>query len=483
MQWLTFLAPVVMACAALDAASSAKPNIILIMADDMGYECVRANGGTSFTTPVLDALAETGVRFEHCYSQPLCTPSRVQIMTGMYNVRNYVDFGTLDRKQTTFGHLLKQAGYATCIAGKWQLGRQADSPQHFGFDVSCLWQHTRPARDKQKRDTRYPNPHLEINGKPVDYRNGEYGPDVVSDFICEFMARNREQTFLVYYPMILPHNPFVPTPDSENPNGRNNQTNFRDMVAHIDKIVGKLTAKLDELGIRDSTLVIFTGDNGTAGAIRSKLNGCEVRGGKGTMTNAGTHVPLIASWPGTIREGAVLDDLVDFSDFLPTLCNAAGVTVPADLSVDGRSFLPQLKGEQGNPREWAYCWYSRDGTSDVQEWARNQRYKLYRTGELFDISQDELEKTPLKNLSPEAKPIRARLQRALDQYEHARGDALPRSAGPSRPQRRARNDPGLHMTRRTVTQARDVSPHRTALGPGRPGATLRNQIATKENDG
>ena len=121
------------------AKTQKQPNLILIMADDMGYECVRSNGGTSYNTPHLDELALTGARFEHCYSQPLCTPSRVKIMTGMSNFRNYVRFGVLDRKQTTFAHLLKKAGYATCIVGKWQLGQEVDSPQHFGFDQSCLW--------------------------------------------------------------------------------------------------------------------------------------------------------------------------------------------------------------------------------------------------------------------------------------------------------------------------------------------------------
>lgn len=192
----------------------AQPNILLLMADDMGYECVNANGGSSYQTPHLDKLAETGMRFEHCYSQPLCTPSRVKIMTGMSNVRNYVQFGVLKRDQTTFAHLLKKAGYATCIVGKWQLGKEADSPQHFGFDESCLWQHTRPARD-EGRDTRYPQPHLEINGEAKDYPAEAYGPAIVSDYLCDFMERHKDQPFLGYYPMILPHNPFVPTPDSE----------------------------------------------------------------------------------------------------------------------------------------------------------------------------------------------------------------------------------------------------------------------------
>src|SRR5687767_6637842 len=120
-----------------------RPNIILIMADDLGYECIGANGGTSYRTPVLDRLASQGMRFEHCYVQPLCTPTRVQLMTGIYNVRNYVNFGGMDPNATTFANLLKNNGYSTCITGKWQLGQDPRLPQKFGFDEACLWQHTR----------------------------------------------------------------------------------------------------------------------------------------------------------------------------------------------------------------------------------------------------------------------------------------------------------------------------------------------------
>ena len=149
------LAAVLMcACCPADAR---QPNIILILADDLGYETLGANGGESYKTPNLDRLAATGMRFEHCHVQPLCTPTRVQLMTGMYNVRNYIDFGTIDPQATTFGNLLKNAGYATGIAGKWQLGRDKDLPQRFGFDEACLWQHTR-------RPPRYANPGLEYNG-------------------------------------------------------------------------------------------------------------------------------------------------------------------------------------------------------------------------------------------------------------------------------------------------------------------------------
>jgi arylsulfatase A len=395
--------------------SEKTPNLILIMSDDMGYECVRANGGTSYQTPHLDELAMTGARFTHCYSQPLCTPSRVKIMTGMSNARNYVQFGVLDRKQTTFAHLLKKEGYATCIVGKWQLGKEIDSPQHFGFDESCLWQHTRAARD-QGKDTRYPNPHLEINGQAKDYNNGEYGPDVVTNYLCDFMERNQDRPFLGYYPMILPHDPFRPTPDSENPKSKDGTRHYRDMVAYVDKMVGKIVSKLDELGLRENTLVLFTCDNGTSGAIKSELNGTIVQGGKKKMTDAGTHVPLIANWPKTIPEKQVIDDLVDFSDFLPTLLDAAQSPLPTKLTFDGQSFLPQITGKQANPRKWVHCYYRR-GNEKAQQWTRTQRYKLYDTGKFFDVSQDRLEKNPLSTLTPEQKKTRAMLQGALDQFD------------------------------------------------------------------
>jgi len=414
-----------------DATVPNRPNVILIMADDLGYECIGANGGTSYRTPILDGLAGTGVRFEHCHSQPVCTPSRVQIMTGVYNVRNYVHFGTLDRDQTTFAHLLKQEGYATCVVGKWQLGRELDSPRHFGFDESCLWNHT-------GFGSRYPNPRLQVNRELIEYRNGEYGPDVVSDYACRFMERNRQKPFFVYYPMLLTHWPFEATPDSADwdPKSRGSKKDwdpnrgskaprgetkyFGDMVTYMDKMVGKLTAKLDELGLRDNTLVLFTGDNGTAQPIVSDMNGRRVEGKKGWMTDAGTRAPLIAHWPGVIPGGRVSSDLVDFSDFLPTLCDIAGAAVPSVLNVDGRSFFPQLQGKEGNPRDWIYCWYSADGGAKGREWVRNQRYKLYRTGRFYDVKSDVLEKRPLNNLSSEERQIRQMLQKALDRYRDAR---------------------------------------------------------------
>ena len=412
------------------AGSAGRPNIVLIMADDLGYETIGVNGGTSYETPVLDGMAERGVRFEHCYAQPLCTPSRVEIMTGIYNVRNYVRFGVLDPKETTFANLLKRDGYATCVVGKWQLEGGFDGPRRFGFDEYCLWQLNR-------RPGRYPNPGLEVNGKRVDYTDGEYGPNVVSDFACDFIRRHKDGPFLVYYPMILTHCPFEPTPDSPDwdPESKGSKTYkgdakyFGDMVTYMDKIVGKILRTLEEAGVRENTLVLFTGDNGTDKPVVSEMDGRKVAGAKGRTTDAGTRVPLIVEWPARGASGRVCDDLVDFSDFLPTLCEAAGVRVPEQLAVDGRTFLPQVKGREGNPRDWIYCWYSRSGKSKkAKVFARTRRYKLYRNGTFYDVAEDPRETRPLDDksadLSDEAKRAREMLAGVLDRYADARPDGL-----------------------------------------------------------
>lgn len=414
---LLLVAICTISCARPCAAQSAsRPNIVLIMADDMGFECVGANGGTSYETPNLDELARTGLRFENCHSQPICTPSRVQLMSGLYNHRNYIEFGILDPQATTFAHIMHDAGYRTGIAGKWQLKGGLEGPQHFGFDEYCLWQLTR-------RPSRYPNPGLEINGELVDYTHGEYGPDIACNYICEFIARNKEGPFFAYYPMILPHWPFEPTPDSDDWDptaegvlkGHGKNRYFADMVAYTDKMVGRIVDQLDELGIREQTLLLFTGDNGTFTGITSLMGDRRVQGGKGHTTDNGTHVPFIASWPGRVPAGEVCDQLVDFTDFLPTLADLAGADLPAGIPFDGHSIVPQLTGETGTPREWIYCWYERNGKRDqASEHVRDQRFKLYRDGRFYDVLADPAEANPL-----DASQLDAAGRAAKDKFEAA----------------------------------------------------------------
>ncbi len=410
-------------------AQDYRPNIVLILADDLGFECITANGGTSYQTPNIDKLALQGVRFENCHSQPVCTPSRVQIMTGQYNVRNYIQFGKLDRSQTSFGNILKNAGYKTAIAGKWQLGKENDSPQHFGFEESCLWQQSLPRTDTTGHDTRFSNPILEVNGEVKHYKNGGYGPDVVSDFLCDFIEKNQQEPFFVYYPMLLTHCPFVPTPNSKDWDSKSlgslsykgEAIYFPDMVSYMDMLVGKVVSKIEEMGLIENTIIIFTGDNGTDEPIVSMFRGKQYIGGKGKTSDNGTHVPLIVRWDKKIESNKECLDMVDFSDFLPTICDVAKIEIPSEIPVDGISFLPQLLGKKGKPRKWIYSWYCPFG-KELKEFARNTDYKLYATGEFYNVKSDFLEKTPLplENLNKKEKRTYKTLMKALEIYKDAR---------------------------------------------------------------
>jgi len=409
------------------SAENERLNVILIMADDLGYETIAANGGESYKTPNIDRMASQGVRFEHCYAQPVCTASRVKIMTGLSNVRNYTRFGNLDREQKTFAHYFKDAGYATAIAGKWQLGNQDDSPQHFGFDEALLWQHQLERwREGTQHDSRFENPVLEYNGEPRYFHDGEYGPDVLTDYVCEFITRKKDQPFLAYYPMVLAHCPFVPTPDCVDwyPTSKGSLTYVGDtkyfgaMVTYMDKLVGRIVDHVESLGIADQTVILFTGDNGTDKPVTSRFMGREVKGGKKTTKDAGTRVPLIAYNPALIRP-QVSKGLVDFSDFLPTLCDIGGIEVAPGL--DGHSFWPHLRGEQGTKREWVYCWYSPSGKAkSARVFARTERYKLYSTGEFYDIETDVNEKQAMKVLSLEQEQIQKKLSGVIQAYAQYR---------------------------------------------------------------
>lgn len=403
------------------AQAERRPNIVLIMADDMGFECLAANGGETYETPRLDALAASGIRFEHCHAQPICTPSRVQIMTGIYNNRNYVKFGVLDPEAKTFGHLFQKAGYKTVIAGKWQLEGGFEAPYRFGFDEYCLWQLTR-------RPPRFPNPGFEINGKEVNFTGGEYGPDVASDYLCDFFEQNKDREFFAYYPMIPPHFPFQPTPDSEEwdptesreyPKSEWRDEWFQDMVKYTDKVVGKLVDKLEELGLRENTILIFTGDNGTYAGMESQFRGGTWVGGKGSPSDRGTRVPLVVNWPGTTPGGRVSPSLVDFSDMLPTIAEVAGIEVPAAWGIDGQSFASEIKGQNAAGREYIYCWYERDGRRDkATEHTRTQQFKLYDDGRFFDVVADFEEKNPIdvSTLTGPDRETYTLLKNALDRH-------------------------------------------------------------------
>ncbi len=425
-----------------------RPNIVLIMSDDLGYEAIGANGGTSYDTPVLDSMASTGARFENAHVQPLCTPTRVQLMTGKYNFRNYIGFGLIAPDEVTFGHLFSEAGYKTCISGKWQLHSynppdempemrsKGQKIEDAGFDEFCVW-HPHHTEDK---GSRYKDPIIYENGKFLENTQGEYGEDIFADYIIEFMDRNQNDPFFVYFPMALTHRPLEPTPDSpefeefippsnETLGGRtwdelegweDDPRYYKDMVEYHDKVIGRVNDKLTELGIAEDTLVIYVGDNGSPIEVCSVVHShTEVCGGKGLTVDRGTHVPLIASWPGTIPQGHVETDLIDSSDFLPTILDAAGIKPPDEYLMDGRSFLPQLKGEKGNSRDWVYFHFEPMSGRNTRfaRYIRNHNYKLYDDGRLFDLNADAEEEFPFtaSNDNDDRAEARKQLEPIFDQ--------------------------------------------------------------------
>ncbi|HIF72256.1 MAG TPA: arylsulfatase A [Dehalococcoidia bacterium] len=425
-----------------------RPNIVLIMSDDLGYEAIGANGGTSYATPILDGMATAGVRFENAHVQPLCTPTRVQLMTGKYNFRNYIGFGLIAPDEVTFGHLFSDAGYKTCIAGKWQLHSYnppdempearstGQTIEDAGFDEFCVWHphHT------EEKGSRYKDPIVYENGKFLDNTKDKYGEDIFADYIMDFMNRNQDDPFFVYFPMALTHRPLEPTPDSpeyddfippsnETLGGRtwdelegwdDDPRYYKDMVEYHDKVIGRVNAKLEELGIAEDTLVIYVGDNGSPIEVCSIIHShTEVCGGKGLTVDRGTHVPLICSWPGTIPADSVTTDLIDASDFLPTMLEAAEIDLPDGYVMDGRSFLPQLKGETGDPRDYIYFHFE-PMSGRVHRYARfirTHRWKLYDDGRLFDLNADPEEESAFEPYGDDAErtEIRAQLAPVFDQ--------------------------------------------------------------------
>lgn len=415
--------------AAAFAAPAKRPNILLILADDLGYECLSCYGSTSYKTPNLDKLAAEGTRFRYAFAQPLCTPTRMQLMTGKYNFRNWQAFGIMDPKERTFGHLFQENGYRTAIAGKWQFWSY--DPAEFdvtwrgkgkkiedaGFDEHCVW-HAGHTEDK---GSRYGDPTVYTNGKLETNLKGKFGDDLFADFLLQFVKKPDPKPWLAYWPLALTHNPFVPTPDTPEFAGpdrlKANNRYFKDMVEYMDKVIGRVVAQVPE-----DTLILFYSDNGTHWDIVSQLNGKPYKGDKGNPTEAGTRVPLIARWKGVTPAGKVNDDLIDSTDFLPTMAAAANIQTKTMGRLDGVTFLPQLQGRIGTPRPWMYSWYDPRPGHDKERWKRTQRYafdkewKLYDNGKLVNWAKDPLETKAVQNA--EAK---TRLQAILDRYAAAGG--------------------------------------------------------------
>jgi arylsulfatase A-like enzyme len=360
--------PFVASCLAIlgwesQSLTATPPNVIVILADDLGAKELGCYGHPYHRTPNLDQMAADGVRMETFYAMPLCTPTRVALMTGQYGFHNgFLGMSNpafrppKDSPQAsifnhfTIGDLMKSAGYATAQVGKWQLAGEPPTLIHdCGFDEYRMWayahnlpkgsQHDAPTSNEHG-NPRFWHPSIVENGQYLPTTADQYGPDLFNAFALDFARRHKQQPFFIYYTSVLTHGPHVETPDPEKPEQRR-PAGFQSNLEYLDFILGQLRTGLAAEGLADNTYLFLIGDNGTAGD------------GKGTVTELGARVPGIFVGPG-IRRGLVTKALADLTDIMATLAAISGATLPADRPFDGYDLMPVLRGEKEKHRDWIY---------------------------------------------------------------------------------------------------------------------------------
>jgi arylsulfatase A-like enzyme len=436
-----------------------KPNILFILVDDLGKEWISCYGAEDISTPNIDALAAGGMIFHNAYSMPQCTPSRVTLLTGTYPWRNgFVNHwdvprwgvGYFDWKQkenTSFARLMKAQAYTTFAAGKWQINDFRIEPEAMkkqGFDEWAMWtgfESGNPASAERYMDAYVNRP----DGSKT--YEGQFGPDVYAGYLIEFMKQHINEPMCLYFPMALTHTPLVATPDE--PGVVSPLDKHKAMVRYMDKLVGQLVAALEELGLRERTIIFFTTDNGSTRGISGTLNGYMIEGGKGTKKESGVNAPFIVNCPGLVPSGVETEALTDFSDLLPTFLELGGGSVPDDLTIDGVSIAPLILGKQkDSKREWIMALghgpakLDEFGVRGQKDFAsrvvRDKQFKVWISDEkeifrLFDLKNDPFELMNLIDSKQEEhrKAIR-KFQSLLDSLpdQDARPLYEPRQANP-----------------------------------------------------
>jgi arylsulfatase A-like enzyme len=437
---------------AAEPVPSRRPNVVLIVADDLGYGDLSCYGQEKLSTPQIDRLASEGLRFtDHYAGNTVCSPSRACLMTGQHpghvHCRGNSDENTraaLDPAMTTLPRLFKNAGYATGAFGKWGLGHTtmagAPNPLTHGFDTFSGW------KSQAIAHTYYPTS-LVRDGKEVPLEPGTYVHDLIMADAFQFIRHNaqRRQPFFCYIPTAIPHAALHAPPalhakwrqrlpqfedrvgkysaggGESCPDVTNPEAGFAAMLEHLDNQVGELLALLGDLGIADNTLVIFTSDNGPhrEGGHDPEFwdsNG-PLRGIKRDLYEGGIRVPFLARWPGTIKPGTVSHHLSAFWDVLPTLAELTGQ--PSPRQVDGLSFLPTLQGEPDRQPVHPYLYWEHPETASPQQAVRmgpwkavvpQRRKQAARKIELYNLEEDLGEQ---RDVAAERPDIVARLQQIM----------------------------------------------------------------------
>ena len=438
-------------------SATEQPNVVFILIDDLSHYGVSAYGATQLNstqvdinddpffpstavaTPQIDRLADDGLLAGNAFAYAICEPTRVALMSGMNNNRNFIQPKALHESQITFGDIFKQAGYVTGIAGKWKQSRGTaeipgkDYVDQFGWDeIYCF--------DLIGEGARHIDPNFVINGVVTYFKqvNGGidpltgrrwYGPDLINRFALNFIETHQNEPFFLYYPMLLVHDEHTPTPDTlpqslyddfetvTYPLGKedpayeygafdgDDRRYFPDMMAYMDKMIGNIIDKLDALNLRENTLIVVMGDNGTKASFSYTVPGTtEFVGGKGECRANGLQVPLLLSQPGTIAPGIEYNGLINLTDIFPTICEAAGLEIPNADDLDGISFWPQvLDNTAAAHRENIFTWYNANkpmtNTTKLIQFAQEIDFKRYAPdesgnfpqGRFFDLRTDPLE--------------------------------------------------------------------------------------------
>jgi arylsulfatase A-like enzyme len=438
------------------AGAAERPNIVFILADDLGYTDLGCYGSGYYETPHIDRLAHQGMRFTSGYTcSPNCQPTRAALMSGQYNPRTGIyTVGSIERfnwrsrplrpvdnvtrlapEKVTFAEVLKSAGYATALFGKWHLG---DDPEHHplkqGFDEAIT----------------SAGQHFNFETIPeTEYPDGEYLADFLTGKAVEFIRRQKGGPFLLCLHHFAVHTPLEAKADlikrfeSKPPVGGHNNPVYAAMIASVDESVGRVMSVLDELKLAESTLVIFTSDNGGVGGkeregIRGKdiTDNAPLRGGKGMLYEGGVRVPYVFRWPGHIQAGTQSQLPINSVDLYPTLLEVAGVDRPVDYLLDGNSYLGELRGrgleaEGRPPLFWHFPGYlgaggntwrtTPVGTVRLGDWKLMEFFEDGRL-ELYNLRADIGEK---QDVATEEQQVVADLHSRLRAWREEVGAAMP----------------------------------------------------------
>jgi len=432
----------------------ARPNIVLIMADDLGYGDLGCYGQTLIRTPRLDRMADEGMRFTHAYaSAPVCAPTRCQLLTGKHSGHAFIR----DNKEVqpegqtpipdntqTLPKLLREQGYATGATGKWAMGPPGSSgdPMRQGLDFFYGYNCQRQAHNFYPTHLWRNSTKEMLDGNtPGNLVGAHYAHDLIIDEALDFIRRSKDTPFFLYVPVIIPHVALQVPDDSLDEyrgqlddapyDGRQGylphptpHAAYAAMVTRLDRDVGRIIDLLAELGLEHDTIVIFTSDNGpthgrVGGADSAFFNSAGgLRGLKGSLYEGGIRVPFIARWPGVVPPGTISDFPCTSYDMMPTLLDLSGGATPTDI--DGTSIAPVLTGQSEQPtREWLYWEFPGYGGQQALRLGdlkaiRVQMHKGPAEIEIYDLAVDSAETTNIASNHPEL------VARAVDIMKHAR---------------------------------------------------------------